>query len=184
MAAALRPHGCRVSRCDSGWSGNFPSQECNNVTEIVPLLSKFSPLPPPSPLLSPRSFYFHKIRKKNSAPRFFVSPRCAPSFFFLSSSSFLFRRFISIVIIIVIIFGRLRQPDPARGANSKVESHRCRTAERKGGRPRWTMPKGAQQRGKPKRDIRVYRHASSFVRSRKQRPPRGALPFAALPTGA
>jgi len=34
-----------------------------------------------------------------------------------------------------------------------------------------------------KGDICVYRHASSFVRSRNQRPPQGALPLVALPIG-
>lgn len=59
-----------------------------------------------------------------------------------------------------------------------MESHRCRIAERNGGRL-GTKRRGqrrAQQRGKP-RDIRVYRHASSFVRWRNQRPPQGALPL-------
>lgn len=137
----------------SGWSGNFPSQECNDVTEIV--LSSLSSLA--LPLFFCSSFF--GTQNPFFSPPFFSSHPFASAVLFLTLLSSLYYFWMA----------RSCEESPL----SKVESHWCWIAERKGGR----LEEGGD-RGKPERDMpRVSPCIILRSFERKQRPPRGALPL-------
>lgn len=140
----------------SGWSGNFPSQECNDVTEIV--LSSLSSLALPL-FFPPFCSSFFGTQNPFFSPPFFSSHPFASAVLFLTLLSSLYYFWMA----------RSCEESPL----SKVESHWCWIAERKGGR----LEEGGD-RGKPERDMpRVSPCIILRSFERKQRPPRGALPL-------
>ena len=146
--------------CGSGWSGNFPSQgmQRRNIRN--------RPFSSPPPLLLPFSLFLFWHAK----------------YFFPLPSFFSFPRFIFNVIIIVEYYfwtgtARFLRREPALEGGVQLMSDSG--AERRTTRGRGGEGGGAAIEARRRGIYRVvYRHASSFARSeRKQRPPRGALPF-------
>lgn len=144
----------------SGWSGNFPSQECNDVTEIV--LSSLSSLALPL-LFSPFCSSFFGTQNPFFSPPLFSSHPFASAVLFLTLLSSLYYFWMA----------RSCEESPL----SKVESHWCWIAERKGGR----LEEGGD-RGKPERDM--PRVSPCIILREKAKATAGCVTFAALPMGA
>lgn len=147
----------------SGWSGNFPSQECNDVTEIV--LSSLSSLALPL-FFFPLLLFLFWHAKSFFLPSFFLVP------------SLCFRRFIFNVIIIVVLFldGPVLRGEPTLegGVALMLDSGAERRTTRGGGRSR--------QAGEGYAAC-IAMHHPSLVRE-KAKATAGCVTFAALPMGA
>lgn len=161
MAAALKPHGCHASRAWFRVVRQLSVAGMQRRNRNRPFFSFFSS--PPSIFFPPFCSSFFGTQNPFFSPPFFSSHPFASAVLFLTLLSSLYYFWMA----------RSCEESPL----SKVESHWCWIAERKGGR----LEEGGD-RGKPERDM--PRVSPCIILREKAKATAGCVTFAALPMGA